>query len=487
MIDLNDIKLEEKSEEESKESKEPLTFTQLEGLQKTYAHYLLFKEDSPTLEAILNKLVPEKKDLFKKMFTVLNKKHVKAGLQQFGAIKNVGFSGFPPGKHVYMSTYIQNPFNTIDRELYENKFLIDAIHEAVIQYFPIDGAVKDPDEEDKTIVNTARNNLQKSLQGYRGSRSEYIEKPSENPANIGSMDLDTIKKTVDKLPNVLHMEAIAELHRRAFLMVNPDDRKQLMENAKISIPSSLTPVVVPDVITAYTAQKEGFDKNRKFKLVDVTSDGTCLSASILFVENFKGNVNNGDDITNALNYIRNNNNEQIMDFIQQFVEGMKINDITKISPENQLSYNAFIATTHPDKIDSNPTQKLVDEYNAFLDSYVNNKEWQTLEIIGLPVANLLKKQIIVVVKEKRINDQYLISSKFPSDDNNQFNDKIYLEYNGETHYQALLPMGEFETTTENKKTELTNMYSTSKGGSTKKVKTRKPRIFKKWKSRRRKM
>jgi hypothetical protein len=237
MVELNDIKLEEKSKEE--ESKEPLTFTQLEGLQKTYAHYLLFKEDSPTLEAILNKLVPEKKDLFKKMFTVLNKKHVKAGLQQFGAIKNVGFSGFPPGKHVYMSTYIQNPFNTMDRELYENKFLIDAIHEAVIQYFPIDGAVKDPDEEDKTIVNTARNNLQKSLQGYRGSRSEYIEKPSENPANIGSMDLDTIKKTVDKLPNVLHMEAIAELHRRAFLTVDKKDALELIADAHASVAKKL--------------------------------------------------------------------------------------------------------------------------------------------------------------------------------------------------------------------------------------------------------
>ena len=86
-VDIGDIKLEDTT------TAKP-TFTQLKGLQKTYAHFLLFKEDSPTLNAILEIFVPEKEQqpLFKNMFTVLNKKHVKAGLQEFGFIKNRGLA-----------------------------------------------------------------------------------------------------------------------------------------------------------------------------------------------------------------------------------------------------------------------------------------------------------------------------------------------------------------------------------------------------------
>ena len=242
-ISLNDVVLEEIT------TKEPLKFTQAEGLQKTYAHYLLFKENSPTLKKVIETFIPDNKDqrqLFIDMFNVLNKKHVNAGLKQFGAISNVGLSGFSVVKHAAMSTYIGNPFNTMDREIYENKFLIDAIHEAVIHYFPKDGAISDTtDQEDKDIIQAARKNLQKSLNGYIGTtRKEYITALNDPLATIKDLDkkLKEIKKDViDKLPNVLHLEAVAELHRRAFLTVDKKDALELIADTYTGAISNVKP------------------------------------------------------------------------------------------------------------------------------------------------------------------------------------------------------------------------------------------------------
>lgn len=210
-----------------------LQFTQAEGLQKTYAHYLLFKEDSPTLNEVLKIVVPAKVDLFKKIFTELNKKHVNAGLAQFAP--NIPFRwneseyGITKKQYDEMKTYgepILSKFSLSDKmakEMYENQPQIDFIHEAVIQYFP---------EDTVDIVNNARANLQISLkEGYIGTKKAYIE-PLDNPLNdINALKLkiDTDKTNIfDKLPNVLHLEAVAELHRHAFLSVDKKDVLQVI-------------------------------------------------------------------------------------------------------------------------------------------------------------------------------------------------------------------------------------------------------------------
>ena len=222
--DPNDVKVE-------------LQFTQAEGLQKTYAHYLLFKEDSPTLGAILNIVVPDKVELFKNIFTELNKKHVNAGLAQFAP--NIPFRwneseyGITKKQYDEMKTYgspILSKFSLspdkMAKEMYENKPQIDFIHEMVIQYFP---------EDTVEIVKKARKNLQISLkEGYIGTKKAYIEE-TEQPFDIADLKLkitdDDRQKVFDKLPNVLHLEAVAELHRHAFLSADKKDVLEVIANA----------------------------------------------------------------------------------------------------------------------------------------------------------------------------------------------------------------------------------------------------------------
>ena len=234
------------------DKKEPQTFTQLDGLSKTYAHFLLFKEDSPTLDAILDIFVPDQKPLFKNMFTVLNKKHVKAGLQQFGYINNqISLGEFSNRKHLDMTAYMNLPFSdTMDQEIHANKFLIDVIHEAVITHFPAEGAVSDTtDDIDKKIVQDARENLKNSLQGYRGTRAEYIKPLETPPEKVGDMKTKLNKNEIlSNIPNVSHMEAIAELHRRAFLMVSDQDKEALIKASKIPIPSVKTTSTVVETL-----------------------------------------------------------------------------------------------------------------------------------------------------------------------------------------------------------------------------------------------
>jgi hypothetical protein len=221
--DPNDVKVE-------------LQFTQAEGLQKTYAHYLLFKEDSPTLGAILNIVVPDKVELFKNIFTELNKKHVNAGLAQFAP--NIPFRwneseyGITKKQYDEMKTYgspILSKFSLspdkMAKEMYENKPQIDFIHEMVIQYFP---------EDTVEIVKKARKNLQISLkEGYIGTKKAYIEE-TEQPKDINALELKVKNDKTDifdKLPNVLHLEALAELHRHAFLSADKKDVLEVIANA----------------------------------------------------------------------------------------------------------------------------------------------------------------------------------------------------------------------------------------------------------------
>ena len=226
--DPNDVKVE-------------LQFTQAEGLQKTYAHYLLFKEDSPTLGAILNIVVPDKVELFKNIFTELNKKHVNAGLAQFAP--NIPFRwneseyGITKKQYDEMKTYgspILSKFSLspdkMAKEMYENKPQIDFIHEMVIQYFP----KRQSTIREVGLVNNARENLRISLkEGYIGTKKAYIEE-TEQPFDIAELKLkitDDKQKVFDKLPNVLHLEAVAELHRHAFLSADKKDVLEVIANA----------------------------------------------------------------------------------------------------------------------------------------------------------------------------------------------------------------------------------------------------------------
>jgi len=220
---------------------EPLKFTQAEGLQKTYAHYLLFKEDSPTLLKVLDILVPNKIELFKAIFTELNKKHVSAGLKQFApnfALAKINWNeskyGITYEQYTEMRKYaellsVKNPLgsNKMEKEMYENKPQIDFIHEAVIQYFP---------EDTVEIVKNARKNLQISLkEGYIGKRNSYIPELDTPLAKIDDLKTkiedDKTKDIFDKQPNVLHLEAVAELHRRAFLSVDQKDALEVIAHA----------------------------------------------------------------------------------------------------------------------------------------------------------------------------------------------------------------------------------------------------------------
>lgn len=233
---------------------EPLQFTQAQGLQKTYAHYLLFKDDSPTLKAVLNFVVKDKEkiELFKAIFTELNKKHVKAGLDRFASNFisakinwNESKYGITYDQYAEMRKYaellsVKNPFSPdkMEKEMYENKPQIDFIHEAVIQYFPVKGAVT----KDEEIVKKARDNLQISLkQGYIGTKKEYIEPPTGQPAKIDDINIKE-KEIFDKLPNVLHLEAVAELHRHAFLSADKKDVLEVIANAHTNKPEDVEPI-----------------------------------------------------------------------------------------------------------------------------------------------------------------------------------------------------------------------------------------------------
>jgi hypothetical protein len=475
------------------DKKKPQTFTQLDGLNKTYAHFLLFKEDSPTLDAILDIFVPDQKPLFKNMFTVLNKKHVKAGLQQFGYINNqISLGGFSERKHFNMTTYMNLPFSdTMDQEIHANKFLIDVIHEAVITHFSVDDAISSKDPEDITIVKGARTNLQTSLQGYRGKRGEYIEPPATPPQSVNAMknELTNIKdKTLSNIPNVSHMEAIAELHRRAFLMVSDQDKADLMVDAKIVATTPAVTTTTPSVPTSKsTIEIDG----KNYQVVEVTSDGRCLSASVFFIKDYYDalNENNLPNIEEIRKKVMENLNDNIKKIISDVLIKDRQTYIPRLFMEHYEEYTnpnsqqkkqieqlyniddttmqniydevaLVIQEKSPKKfedINENILKKLNNAFDIEVQGYYNNNGWQSMALVGEILANYLQKHIkSTPTSRKTINF------------GERYSDTVYVHYSG-NHYQAVIP------------------YMNISGGSTKKAKTRKPRIFKKWKSRRRRM
>ena len=209
-------------------TKPKMEFTKSAGLRKTLAHRWLFDINSPTLNAIINIVAPtDQIELFKNMFTELNKNHVNAGIHEFAPMVGATFSwnqnkyGITNDQYTEMRNF-SKPFgsrfknNEYAIKIYENKFLLDAIHEAVILYFPKRDERTGMDIINELIQN-ARNDLIKSLDGYVGTRTRHITPPGieAQPDNIDKLktDITAIKTSFVNLPNVLHLEAVAELHR----------------------------------------------------------------------------------------------------------------------------------------------------------------------------------------------------------------------------------------------------------------------------------
>ena len=205
-------------------------YTQREGLDKTYAHYLLFKNDSPILDAVLTALLPtNQKDSYIKMFDWLNKKHVRGGLNVYGSVmgrlpiegESLSLSGFDINKYKAMYEYspisdsIFNPFadKSIANEVHSNQTMIDLIHEMVINYIPENG--KGINEFADIIK--AKDNLKNSLiNGYlKGSQPQLTE--DIKVTNIGNITglVATFKDSpaFKQIGKVYEMEAVAELHR----------------------------------------------------------------------------------------------------------------------------------------------------------------------------------------------------------------------------------------------------------------------------------
>ena len=178
-------------------------------------------------------------DLFKKIFTELNKKHIKAALKEYGAeifgsgtLFGRGISGFDQTKYKEMVKYseVNNPLrNNYEQEMREHAPSIDLIHEMVIISYPSDASSV---EDVQTILSESRDALLKSSKDY------FIDKPQQQMFDPESDDkirdivvtaknndktkltanLADLIKTNDnakKIGTVAHMEAIAELHRYA--------------------------------------------------------------------------------------------------------------------------------------------------------------------------------------------------------------------------------------------------------------------------------
>ena len=212
-------------------------YTQIEGLNKTYAHYLLFKNDSPILDAVLTALLPtNQKDSYIKMFDWLNKKHVRGGLNVYGSVmgrlpiegESLSLSGFDINKYKAMYEYspisdsIFNPFadKSIANEVHSNQTMIDLIHEMVINYIPINSDEFNDDANKKKDIDDiieAKGKLKNSLiNGYlKGSQPQLTE--DIKVTNIGDITglVATFKESnaFKQIGKVYEMEAVAELHR----------------------------------------------------------------------------------------------------------------------------------------------------------------------------------------------------------------------------------------------------------------------------------
>jgi hypothetical protein len=147
----------------------------------------------------------------------------------------------------------------------------------VIQYFP----KRQSTIREVGLVNNARANLQISLkEGYIGTKKAYIEE-TEQPFDIAELKLkitDDKQKVFDKLPNVLHLEAVAELHRHAFLSA---DKKDVLE-------------VIANAHTNGAKDVSGYIPNAKALYVKKDANGEYMVSSIQMNKDYEKYIKIGD-------------------------------------------------------------------------------------------------------------------------------------------------------------------------------------------------
>lgn len=202
MTEIMTAKAEEKGDDAMK-------FSQIDGLNKTYAHYLLFKEDSPTLIAVIDKLAQNSekikgyyferfnKPLFKTLLGIRNREHIRAALDVFGVgfkEPRRSFGNLDIKKYGEMSLYA-NLLNTdlvtkYEQEMKDNAFMVNLIHELVINYYPADGSLAVDEATNKQILNDARDNLRTSLKSgyYKGFEFIVKEEEEKQPVNINALE-----------------------------------------------------------------------------------------------------------------------------------------------------------------------------------------------------------------------------------------------------------------------------------------------------------
>jgi len=197
-------------------------FTKEEGFEKTYAHYLLFKKDSPMLNAVLNGLFPDDNDNTEKtkyltMFDeTLNKIHVIAGLIKYG----------PKDQNDKMREMLQyvgeddvsklgEMQTKLESNALNNKKTLDVIHEVVITYLPTDYFLN------QSFQTKVYDNLNKSFKLYLNKDTTIA--PKSLPTDMGRVT-DQLKE--DKVSQHIYDEdkiiAVAAFYGEAHNNVDKD-------------------------------------------------------------------------------------------------------------------------------------------------------------------------------------------------------------------------------------------------------------------------
>ena len=240
------------------EENDPMLFSQIDGLNKTYAHYLLFKKDSPTLNTVITSLALKDKSFNNSMYTTLlgirNREHINAALKVYAHDGNCG--SFNKALYNEMKNYVDaSPDADADadaeysydsNDLNNNKQNVDLIHETVINHYPIDGSLISADETKQNILKDARENLKTSLNHGYYKNKKYEPKFSTKPP----------PENINELTKFIKQNKILE----GLAKLSPGD-----ENSKLSAVASLyadahwvdVGQALQVVATAHTTGKSG--------------------------------------------------------------------------------------------------------------------------------------------------------------------------------------------------------------------------------------
>ena len=171
-------------------------FKQVEGFEKTYAHYLLFKKDSEMLKAVLNGLFSNDVNEIQKYLTMfdetLNKIHITAGLIEYGLSDSDSIMMDEMLKYVDAPTVsdLKSKQKELESNTLTNKKTLDVIHELVITYLPDDYF------KDKKFTTKVNDNLLKSLKLYLKNNPTIT--PTKKPSNIADVTPQLIKNRASR-------------------------------------------------------------------------------------------------------------------------------------------------------------------------------------------------------------------------------------------------------------------------------------------------